>query len=69
METIIANVHIGGGNWRTQKINVYTKDEAKKILALKEWEISDDAYIGNKKVATGFEYTENNTIVGLYMEV
>lgn len=69
MKTIKANIHIGGGNWRTKQINVYTKDEAKKILANKVWEISDDAYVGNKKVATGFEYTENNTICGLYMEV
>ena len=69
MKTIKANIHIGGGNWRAQKIDVYTKDEAKKILATKEWNISDDAYIGNKRIAIGFEYTENNTIYGLYMEV
>lgn len=69
MRTTKANIHIGGGNWRTQKINVYTKDEAKKILATKDWDISDDAYIGNKKIATGFEYTENNIVYGLYMEV
>lgn len=69
MKTITANIHIGGGNWKTQKINVYTKKEAKKILATKNWEVSDDAYIENKRVAVGFEYVENNTVCGLYMEV
>ena len=69
MKTIKANIHIGGGNMRMQKINVYTKEEAKKILASKDWEISDDAYINNKRVAIGFEYKEDNTICGLYMEV
>ena len=69
MKTITANIHIGGGNWRTQKIDVYTREEAKKILSSKEWETSDDAYIGNKRIAAGFEYIENNTIYGLYMEV
>ena len=69
MKTIIASVHIGGSNWRTQKIDVYTKKEAKKILATKDWEISEDAYIDNKRVAVGFEYVENNTVCGLYMEV
>lgn len=69
MKTITANIHIGGGNWKTQKINVYTKEEAKKILTTKNWEVSDDAYIENKRVAVGFEYVENNTVCGLYMEV
>ena len=69
MKTIIASVHIGGSNWRTQKIDVYTKKEAKKILATKDWEISEDAYIDSKRVAVGFEYVENNTVCGLYMEV
>lgn len=69
MKTITANIHIGGGNWKTQKINVYTKEEAKKILATKNWEVSNDAYIENKRVAVGFEYVENNTVCGLYMEV
>lgn len=69
MKTITANIHIGGGNWKTQKIDVYTKEEAKKILATKNWEVSDDAYIENKRVAVGFEYVENNTVCGLYMEV
>ena len=69
MKTIIANIHIGGGNWRAQKIDVYTKEEAKKILATKDWEVSDDAYIDNQRVAVGFEYVENNTVCGLYMEV
>ena len=69
MKTINASIHIGGGNWRAQKIDVYTKEEAKKILATKNWEISDDAYVGNKRVAVGFEYVEDNTNCGLYMEV
>lgn len=69
MKTITASVHIGGNNWRTRKIDVYTKEEAKKILATKNWEISEDAYIGNKRVAVGFEYKEDGTTCGLYMEV
>ena len=69
MKTMIANIHIGGGNWRAQKIDDYTKEEAKKILATKDWEVSDDAYIDNQRVAVGFEYVENNTVCGLYMEV
>lgn len=35
MKTIMANIHIGGGNWRTQKIDVYTKEEAKKNIIVK----------------------------------
>ena len=69
MKTIIANVHIGGGNWRAQKIDVYTKEEAKNILSTKNWEVSDDAYVDNKRIAVGFEYVEDDTICGLYMEV
>ena len=69
MKTMKASIHIGGGNWRTQKIDVYTKEEAKKILATKDWEVSDDAYINNQRVAVGFEYVEDGTVCGLYMEV
>lgn len=73
MKNIQAQVHIGGNNFRTQNITVYTKEEAKKILATKNnVEISDDAYSiteKNKRVAVGFEYVEDNTIMGLYVEV
>ena len=71
MKKVLARVHIGGNNFKTRDITVYTREEAKRILSNKNWNISDGAYdIKNRnvKIANGFEWEENGVVVGIYTE-
>lgn len=72
MKKVMASIHIGGGNFRNEEISVYTREEASEILSNKDWEIGEDAYDPkrrNNRIATGFDWKEDGTIVGIYMEV
>lgn len=75
MRTIVASV-CTGYLFRTQEIQVYSREEARAILQDKDWEIGDDAYDPNdrnKRIAVSAEWkvTDENGVTytdGIYYE-
>ena len=49
MKKVMARVNVGGKQFRTEEIVVYTVEEAKRFLKGRDWEMGADAYSTEKR--------------------
>lgn len=69
MKKVKARVHVGGAVYRTEEIELYTKEEAKTILADKDWEIGTSVFDVNQRNKRIGWLAQFGNADGIYVEI